>query len=206
MDQGSVSTRQKLLEVSEELFATKGVNATLVGDIVQGAGQRNPSALRYHFGSREGVLQVIMEKYLDLIEQRRAELLEQWPDSGPATSGGAVTLVVIPLVELLQNESGRRYLRILGQTMYNIDPHQMNDVAGYPSLARTIALMRDGLIHVPDNMVEDRIRGALLLITAALAVRARDVANKRQSSGSISDFQTNVIAMATAVLAAPVDI
>lgn len=205
MDQGSVSTKLKLLEVSEELFATKGVNATLVGDIVTGAGQRNPSALRYHFGSREGVLRAIMEKHLDRIEQRRGELLEQWPGVGPTTLGDAVTILVVPLVELLRHEPGRRYLRILGQTMYDLDPDQLNELDRYPSLARAIGLMRDGMVDVPDDMVEDRVRGALLLIAAALAVRARDIANERRSSNSISDFQSNVIAMATAVLAASVD-
>ncbi|MEB8326575.1 TetR family transcriptional regulator [Dietzia kunjamensis] len=205
MDQGRLSTRQKLLEVSEGLFATKGVNATLVGDIVTGAGQRNPSALRYHFGSREGVLQAIREKYLNLIEQRRVELLDQWPGQGPTTAEDAVTLAVIPLVELLQTEPGRRYLQILGQTMYDIDPDQMKEVSRYPSLARVIDLMRAGMAHVPGSLVEDRVRGTLLLIAAALAVRARDVANKRHPSSSIIDFQNNVIAMATAILAAPID-
>ncbi|NKT05045.1 TetR family transcriptional regulator [Rhodococcus hoagii] len=144
MSQGTPSTKQKLLEVAEELFATRGVEATLIGDIVQGAGQRNPSALRYHFGSREGVLQAIREKYLAELDRRRAELFEQWPGGDPSTPRDAVTLVVVPLVELLGSEGGRRYLRILGQTMYELNPDQMGAVAQYPSLARALDLMRGG--------------------------------------------------------------
>lgn len=206
MSQGTPSTKQKLLEVAEELFATRGVEATLIGDIVQGAGQRNPSALRYHFGSREGVLQAIREKYLAELERRRATMFEEWPGSGPATPVDAVTLAVVPLVELLRSEGGRRYLRILGQTMFELNPDQMEAVVKYPSLARTLDLMRASMAHVPDNLVEDRIRGALILISAALATRARDVANRRRPPNSIPDFQQNVIAMASAVLTAPVDI
>ncbi|NKR42098.1 TetR family transcriptional regulator [Rhodococcus hoagii] len=206
MSQGTPSTKQKLLEVAEELFATRGVEATLIGDIVQGAGQRNPSALRYHFGSREGVLQAIREKYLAELDRRRAELFEQWPGGDPSTPRDAVTLVVVPLVELLGSEGGRRYLRILGQTMYELNPDQMGAVAQYPSLARALDLMRGGMDEVPANLVEDRIRGALIVISEALATRARDTAGRRRAPNSIPDFRRNVIAMATALLTAPLDI
>ncbi|CAM3093838.1 TetR family transcriptional regulator [Prescottella defluvii] len=206
MSQGTPSTKQKLLEVAEELFAARGVEATLIGDIVQGAGQRNPSALRYHFGSREGVLQAIREKYLAQLEQRRAELLEKWPAPGPSTPRDAVTIVVAPLVELLRDEGGRRYLRILGQTLFELNTDQMVGVDRYPSLARSFDLMRAGMEHVPDNLVEDRVKGVLTLVSAALATRARDAATGRRMPNSIPDFKANVIAMATAVLTAPIDV
>ncbi|MHA6739719.1 TetR/AcrR family transcriptional regulator [Rhodococcus erythropolis] len=206
MNQENPSTKRKLLEVAEELFAVKGVEATLIGDIVKGAGQRNPSALRYHFGSREGILQAIREKHLEHLELRRATLLEQWPGQAPATVRDAVTLVVVPLIEQLRNESGRRYLRILGQTMFELNSDQLTSVVQYPSLAKALDLMRVGMAHVPDNLVEDRIKGALLLISATLATRARDAGNRRRASNSLSDFKENVIAMAAAVLIAPIEL
>ncbi|WP_430335481.1 TetR/AcrR family transcriptional regulator [Rhodococcus sp. ACT016] len=205
MSQETISTKQKLLEVAEELFATKGVEATLVGDIVQGAGQRNPSALRYHFGSREGVLQAILEKHLQRIEERRARLLADWPDPGPTTPRDAVELAVLPLAELLAEESGRRYLRILGQTMYELTPDQLDGVEKYPSLARTIGTMRDGIDHLPPRLVDERIQGTLILVSAMLAVRARDMAGRRRMPVPLDTFKANVIAMATATLTAQLD-
>ncbi|WP_420879480.1 TetR/AcrR family transcriptional regulator [Rhodococcus sp. (in: high G+C Gram-positive bacteria)] len=203
MGQETVSTKQKLLEVAEELFATQGVSATLVGDIVTGAGQRNPSALRYHFGSREGVLQAIREKYLTRIEERRATLLSGWPTPGPRDPRDAVELAVTPLAELLSSESGRRYLRILGQTMYELTPEQMDGVEKYPSLAATIALMRAGIDDLPPRVVDERIQGTLLLISAMLAIRARDMANRRRPPLPLETFTRNVISMATSTLTAP---
>lgn len=204
MSQGTHSTKQKLMDVAEELFATKGIAATLVGDIVQGAGQRNPSALRYHFGSRDALLQAIREKYLVQLEERRTTLYTEWPAPGPSTARDAVSITVIPLVELLRTEPGRRYLRILGQTLFDLDPGQMSETSRYPSLAKTLALMESDISDAPIDLVGDRVRGCLLMITGALATTARDItAGRRAIPGA--DYQQNVIAMATAALTAPID-
>ena len=56
MPRDSTETRARLLEESERRFAEQGVWQAGIGEIVAAAGQRNASALTYHFGSREGVL------------------------------------------------------------------------------------------------------------------------------------------------------
>ncbi|TSD48883.1 TetR/AcrR family transcriptional regulator [Rhodococcus sp. KBS0724] len=201
MSTGELSTKQKLLEVAEELFATKGIEATLVGDIVQGAGQRNPSALRYHFGSREGILQAIREKYLVQLEARRTAMLAAWPET--ATPRECVELIVVPLCAMLAGEAGRRYLRILGQTIYQLEPEQIDQVPpSYPSLVRSIEVLRESIGHLPAPVVDERVRGAILLATAMLAVRARDLTGRRRLPLSAADFQANVIDMTTAALTA----
>ncbi|MDV6266490.1 MULTISPECIES: TetR/AcrR family transcriptional regulator [Rhodococcus] len=201
MSTGELSTKQKLLEVAEELFATKGIEATLVGDIVSGAGQRNPSALRYHFGSREGILQAIREKYLVQLESRRTVMLANW--QGDVTPRACVELIVAPLGEMLTSEAGRRYLRILGQTIYQLEPEQIDQVPPkYPSLVRSIELLRESIGHLPGPLVDERVRGAILLATAMLAVRARDLTGRRRLPLSAADFQVNVIDMTTAALTA----
>ncbi len=201
MSTGELSTKQKLLEVAEELFAAKGIEATLVGDIVSGAGQRNPSALRYHFGSREGILQAIRQKYLVQLEARRTAMLAGWKDD--ATPRECVELIVAPLGEMLTGEAGRRYLRILGQTIYQLEPEQIDQVPpNYPSLVRSIELLRESIGHLPAPLVDERVRGAILLATAMLAVRARDLTVRRRLPLSAADFQKNVIDMTTAALTA----
>ncbi|MDI9915120.1 TetR family transcriptional regulator [Rhodococcus sp. IEGM 1379] len=198
---GELSTRQKLLEVAEVLFARKGIEATLVGDIVQGAGQRNPSALRYHFGSREGILQAIREKYLVQLEVRRTAMLATWPDT--TTPRECVELIVVPLGEMLSTEAGRRYLRILGQTIYQLEPEQIDQVPpNFPSLMRSIELLRASIGDLPAPVVNERVRGAILLATALLAVRARELTGRRRLPLSAADFQANVIDMTVAALTA----
>ncbi|MEU1208612.1 helix-turn-helix domain-containing protein [Nocardia sp. NPDC005825] len=204
MSSGEHSTRDKLLDVAEQLFAERGVDATLIGDIVQGAGQRNPSALRYHFGSRDGVLQAILSMHLGAVEQRRAQLLAQWPEPGPGTARDAVVLIVAPLTEELESASGRHYLQILGQMIHRFDQAQMDYISvSYPSMARAVRLMGQTIDHLPDPVVEERVRTVLRLTTSMLSARARDLAKGGELPLSARAFEQNLLAMATASLTAP---
>ena len=53
------ATREKLLDVAEELFARHGLDAVSVRAILRAAGLRNQSALQYHFGGRENLIAAI---------------------------------------------------------------------------------------------------------------------------------------------------
>ena len=48
--------KERLISAAEHLFARHGVHRTQMNEINARAGQRNPSAVHYHFGSREGLL------------------------------------------------------------------------------------------------------------------------------------------------------
>ncbi|WP_331446155.1 helix-turn-helix domain-containing protein [Streptomyces xanthochromogenes] len=61
-------TREKLIRAAEEVFAAQGVDGAQLRDIVKLAGQSNPSAVQYHFGSRAGLLDAVMTG-----RQRRTE-------------------------------------------------------------------------------------------------------------------------------------
>jgi AcrR family transcriptional regulator len=54
-------TKERLLAAGEKLFARDGVHRVTVRELNEVAGQRNASALHYHFGSREGLLRAIVE-------------------------------------------------------------------------------------------------------------------------------------------------
>ncbi|MFJ9367628.1 TetR/AcrR family transcriptional regulator [Nocardia sp. NPDC101769] len=204
MNSERVSTKERLLEVAEELFAERGVDATLVGDIVQGAGQRNPSALRYHFGSREGVLEAILQKHLSRVEERRTELFEQWSGPGPETVRDAVSLIVTPLVELLDSQSGRRHLQILAQSVHRFDQSQLDALSlSYPTMAATVRLMGRAIGQLPEAVIEERVRSVLQLTMTMLSVRARSLSTGSDIPLSAKVFEENLVAMVTAALTAP---
>lgn len=191
------------MQVAERLFATKGVGATLVADIVQGAGQRNPSALSYHFGSREGVLQAILVSHQERIEQDRSRLLESWPAPGPVTARDVVRLVGQPLVDQLREEPGRRYLCILGQIIDRLDIHATTGLSDrYPSMASAIDLMKDQVHTLPAPVVTERVRAVLLMMTTVLAARARELSSGRRPDLSSTRFRDNLFSMSACALTA----
>ena len=49
-------TREKLLYGAEQVFATRGIDAATVREVNEATGQRNTSAIRYHFSDMRGLL------------------------------------------------------------------------------------------------------------------------------------------------------
>ena len=54
--------RRSLVAAGERLFAERGIRAVSLREINKAAGQRNSSALHYHFGSREGLLRALLAR------------------------------------------------------------------------------------------------------------------------------------------------
>jgi len=65
--------RQILLRTAEELFASRGIDAVSLNEINKTAGQRNTSALHYHFGSKEKLIDAIIYQEFDSIVARMNE-------------------------------------------------------------------------------------------------------------------------------------
>ena len=56
-------SKRKLLDAAEQLFADKGFEAVSVRDITQLA-KANVAAVNYHFGSRDGLMSLVMTRYM----------------------------------------------------------------------------------------------------------------------------------------------
>ena len=52
----TVATRTRLMRAMERLCAQHGVENVTVRAVVEAAGQKNESALQYHFKNREGLI------------------------------------------------------------------------------------------------------------------------------------------------------
>lgn len=101
------ATRTVLIETAERLFAERGLEAVSMRDVSAVAGQRNTSAVIYHFGDRAGLLAAVLEWRLAVINTRRAELLAAFDDAGRGDSlTAAVEALVIPAVEVVCGSGG----------------------------------------------------------------------------------------------------
>ena len=123
--------REALIAVAERLFAERGVDAVPVGDIVKEAGQRNSSAVQYHFGNKAGLLQAILEQHQARLDALRDEMLDELGER-PGLEA-LIEALVRPLASLLDDESGRCYIRIRAQ------------LAGAARLPSDTDLIRDAL-------------------------------------------------------------
>ena len=80
----SDATRARIMAAAEDVFARDGVATGSMAAILRAAGQRNETAIVYHFGSREGLALAIIEAHREPVAAYRKELISQ------ATAGGRV--------------------------------------------------------------------------------------------------------------------
>jgi len=104
------TTAHKLLLTAERLFAEEGLDALSVRRISAEAGQRNNSALQYHFGSKDALLEALLEYRQGPINRRRVALLEGLQVQGRTTEVSAlIEAMVLPYLELLAGDTQDSY-------------------------------------------------------------------------------------------------
>ncbi|HET6153423.1 MAG TPA: hypothetical protein VFE15_10725 [Marmoricola sp.] len=170
MARDATLTRARLLRAGEQRFARDGVAGAKLSDIVRDAGQRNDSAVGYHFGSRQGLLEAIVVQHMAAMEERR-----ELPAAG-AGLAEVVAVIVAPTADLLGSEEGRDFLRIMEQLAVwsGIATGRPNQVLAGTAIGAQLASL-EALLRPRLGTGLTRERTALMVtfLTAALADRAR---------------------------------
>jgi AcrR family transcriptional regulator len=107
------ATRARIVAVAEVLFAERGIDAVSLVEVGEAAGQRNRSAVQYHFGDKEGLLEAIREKHAPAIERRRTSMLDDLEARGAPSLRSLVEVLVLPIADKVwEGEGGEAYVRI----------------------------------------------------------------------------------------------
>jgi AcrR family transcriptional regulator len=108
----SLRTKNQIKAAAQLLFARQGIDAVTVQEIVTAAGQRNNAALHYHFGSRDELIRELVVDGAAVLEARRQEMLrEMRARGGPTTVREVLLILVMPVIELGNDERWRGYIR-----------------------------------------------------------------------------------------------
>ena len=108
---GELSTRTALLRAGERLFAELGIGPTSTRAILREAGQRNESALQYHFGGREGLVDALYAERGAQVGEERERMLAELDASGDTQDVRRLCAVaVLPPVRIGEAGSGIRAL------------------------------------------------------------------------------------------------
>ncbi|WP_137723637.1 helix-turn-helix domain-containing protein [Prescottella subtropica] len=71
----SSTGRDTLLNVAERLIAERGLHGVSAREIVRTAGQRNNSAITYHFGTWDGLLEAVWLTHMGTVNAHRADMV-----------------------------------------------------------------------------------------------------------------------------------
>lgn len=121
-----------MIRAAEEIAVERGLGATTLTAVQQRAGQANKSAARYHFGSRDGLLDAVLGARMSLVDADRRAMLEA---AGEASLSHAevAAILIHPLANHTLRRPGSSFARFLMQVM--ADPVQANRVQEHVSAA-----------------------------------------------------------------------
>ena len=160
-----------MIEAAERLIAEQGIAACSLREVQLRAGQRNKSAAHYHFGSRDGLVEAIVETRMASINADRLARIEELDRQGRGHDLRALVEVLIdPLADATLGRPGSTYARFLAQVL--ADP-KMSALVGHHLLAESFRIARDRMAvhldHVPEELRPLRVERAIGLVLISLA-------------------------------------
>ena len=196
------TTRDKLLRAALHLFARQGLDVPL-RDINELAGQRNASALHYHFGGRPELVRAIIDRYRLSDEEHAA--IEAELRSGPHDVREVVEGLVGRTCAWLATPDGRDYVRVVFQFVIRLPLRQhLLEGTDPPSLAAVRAqadLIHEALPDLPEHLVRERAVASFDLVLLQVAERAR-IIDDEGGCGLLAEdeWKANLVDMATGLL------
>jgi AcrR family transcriptional regulator len=200
------ATSIQLLQTAERLFAQEGIDAVSTRRIAQEANQRNVSALQYHFGSKDNLIDALLAMRLETINQRRLELWEQLQQRQLDTDLHALLeALALPLVEQLDVPNShfigclyQLYLRARGERVYSTLRPELT-----VALETVTAAIERRLIELPLTVRIGRLRlmGSQLIHSVGDWYYQRE---RGESLAPITELTATLIDFMAGGLAAPV--
>lgn len=167
-------TKEKLIKIAEKLFAERGLDGVSLRDITAASGQKNASAMNYHFGSREGLIQAIIDYRITEIDQERQKMLEALDASGQeADLRTLVNIKMRPSAEtlftLIDGEKNH-FVRFMAQihASPSSDFYQYINSIADSAHGQVVARIRKLLSDVPPEVLDARLD--VLLPQSAIAI------------------------------------
>jgi AcrR family transcriptional regulator len=185
----AAQTRRKIIAAAVKLMAERGIDAVSLNEIVKASGQRNASALQYHFGNKAGLVQAIFDYHMPRIEQCRKQYVDALDEQrNPQAIAEAV---VMPLVKELDNpDGGRDYLRFLARiTLHDLQPPEFATSSHNAVLVEVATLLRQMLDDMPQAEFDHRFLMARSLLLHSLALYCvRIEGNEALHQQQVADF------------------
>ena len=196
-DAAPTDPKERLVAFAERLMAERGPEVPL-RDIALAAGHRNNSAVQYYFGSREGLIDAVVDARFPALEARRFELLADHEAHGDANDLRVlIACLALPMLELPMTLGANHFCRFLEQVRNYPAVEDGARLAGESRASVRIVLSRleRAVGHLPAPV---RHRRLLWMSTAMLAFLADH--ERTVESGLVSVDDTGFLAELTDVL------
>ncbi|SED55725.1 DNA-binding transcriptional regulator, AcrR family [Rhodococcus jostii] len=201
------NSRQAMIDAAERIVAERGMTALTLKDVQDAAGQANKSAAKYHFGSREGLIDAVVEARMSPVNERRQALLNDLTALGtPPTARQAIEALIRPLAAATLGRPDSMYARFLVQVTN--DPALAEFVQKHLS-AESFRRVRDlivGLARAPHDVAGWRVVSIINLSLVTLARWEKHERTEGQTEAIVSDLVDTCVAVLEAPSTARVSV
>jgi AcrR family transcriptional regulator len=207
-------TRERLLDAAERLWSERGVDGVSLREIRLAAGQRNSSALQFHFGDREGLLLALTDRHLPKVTAIQEQLYARLVAEGRQDDLVCLVEVMVrpPAEYLRRGPSERAWTRITAQLITRPDISVQDILDHAPAIALHVgATLHERLAETMDPaLAGERLMSVMFACGHLCADRARledspppDDPQPMRPLLSFDVWVTNLLDMAVAALLAP---
>jgi len=201
MPRNAEDTRARIIQAAERLFAERGVDAVSLREINREAGQRNATALQYHFTDRQGLIRSILTKHDVMVDEGRNQLLDDMEENGQRSLYHFAEALVLPAAKkLADRDGGRAYLRIVAQLVSGYRPRvdPIEQITTSESLNRWRVMVEPEMSPLAVTPLHSRFTASRIMFVEL----ARRAESPRRKDDRL--FASHLIDLVTALLGAPV--
>lgn len=179
-DADAADSKIQLILTGEKLFAERGFEGASLREIASAAGHGNNNAVRYHFGSKSGLIQAIFRFRVVQMEAIRARLLIKLEKDGLlGDARSLLEVILLPYLTLRAPDGTISYPQFLMQYLLYHRPRGVEHVADQAgalsaALNRTLALLNARIFFL-DKVTADRrlLSATTIFISAVISAENR---------------------------------
>ncbi len=164
------ATRERLLDVAEELFARRGLDAVSVRDITREAGA-NLGAITYHFGTMRRLIVAVFERRMAPLSRQRLEALEALEKSvgrGALPLEGVLEAMFRPAVmeAIDKQRKGMLFGKLMARSMMDPNPYLEKYIHGH--IEPVIRRFDAALLRAMPNLTPEDVFWRMHLLVGGL--------------------------------------
>lgn len=205
--------RETILRVAERLIAERGLHGVSAREIVRTAGQRNNSAITYHFGSWDGLLTAVWLGHITAVNAMRGEMLDAIDDT-PDRLSALLRVYLHPFVAEVAAHTPSHWARFNEQWLTGVhldfvssptplvpDDPRYPRVAGMDVLQGLLGEIRDELTHLDEPLRGRRVSLMARFVVSGLATWERE--NAGGTAPDLDAYENELHSLALGLLRAP---
>lgn len=178
----SKSTKARIIEAAEYLFAIQGYGQTSMREITARA-DVNLASVNYHFGSKKNLIQAVLKRYFDVMMPQIDEALANFvPSVGRRGVDQVLQSLVGPLVNLnvVQPNGTEMFVQLLGKGYTESQGHLRRFILGSygETVTKMLTMIRIALPAIPPDELFWRLHFAIgsFVFSMASSQALKDIA------------------------------